>query len=118
MRAAVVLLIPFLACGCAASQPRQWDKPGADREMAQQDLRDCRRAATNAAWRSQHDYNIPRHTLAAGAYSPSGRVDPYYVRRDPDRFTNEARMTSFCMRNKGYELNAIPTDIRPTSPLR
>jgi hypothetical protein len=119
VRAAVVLLISSLVSGCAVTQPRQWDKPGADREMARQDLRDCRRAATNAAWRSQHDYSIPRYTLPTGVYSNNpGRVDPYYVRREPERFTNEARLTSFCMRNRGYELNPVPTDIRPTSPPR
>lgn len=116
MRTAVALLVFLIASGCAA-QSRQWDKPGADRATAQDDLRDCRRAAKNVAWRNQFDYGIPRYTLP-GAYSPSGRVDPYYVRREPDRFGNEARLVSFCMRNKGYELNAVPTDIRPPSPLR
>ena len=116
MRAAVVLSILILASGCAA-QPRQWDKPGVDREMAREDLRECRRAATNAAWRSQYDHNVPRYPRATGVY-PAGRIDSHYARRDPDRFTNEARLASFCMRNKGYELNAMPTDIRPPSPLQ
>lgn len=114
-----MIVLPALLLSACAAQPRQWDKPGADREMARQDLRDCRKASSYESRRLLLDNTASRLTLPTGAYSPAGRVDPYSLRRDSsDRFANEARLTAFCMRNKGYEFNPTPTDIRPTSPLR
>jgi hypothetical protein len=113
-------VIPFLVAlavaGCS-SVPRQWEKPGADRETAKQDLKECRRAAANEAWSGYPDLASVRTPLSSSA-TPYGRSDPYYSRRDRDRTLNESRLTGSCMQNRGYEMNRAPTNIIPTSPLR
>ena len=108
------MLMVLAVGGCAG--PRQWEKPGADREMANQDLRDCRRAAAIEA-RRIYPGNVPmRYPSPISSPHLSGRFDPYYVRRDTnDRVTNEVRLAGSCMRNKGYEFNQLPTEVSPTS---
>lgn len=116
MRGAFFVFIALAVAGCGT--PRQWDKPGVDRQTAKQDLRDCRRAAAGEAWRAYPD-NVPmRYPWPTSSAHQAGRPDPYFARRDSDRSYNEARLSNFCMRNKGYELNPSPTDISPTSPPR
>ena len=85
-------LLALLSLAACAGPPREWAKPDADREAARQDLTLCRRAAAAEALRLQVDYSLPRF----GFY--------YRPRFDNDRAYNEQRLTSFCMRNKGYEL--------------
>jgi hypothetical protein len=116
MRGIVLGLMTLAVAGCAGSL--QWEKAGADRETAKQELRECRRAATTEAWRIS-PANVPtRHRWPVSSGYHSSRPDPYFVRNDNDRLTNERRLTSFCMRNKGYELSPVPTELSPTSPPR
>ena len=112
MRRVLFVLMACAGIGACAG-PRQWEKTGADREMARQDLRDCRRAASNEAWRTSPD-NVPQRYPSPSAHL-RGRADPYFSRRDNDRVANESRLIGFCMRNKGYELNASPTELSPPS---
>ncbi len=104
---ALLALLSLSACG---GLHRQWDKPGADREAVRQDLNGCRRAAATESLRYRAEYSLPR----AGSYY--GRGDFFQSRPDADRFGNEQRLTTFCMRNKGYELSVVPADIRPATP--
>jgi hypothetical protein len=98
--------------GCAGQL--QWEKPGADREAAKQELRDCRRAATAEAWRIS-PRNVPmRYSSLSGARA-TGWTDPYFDRRGSDRMSDEKRITGICMRAKGYDLNPVPTELSPTS---
>jgi hypothetical protein len=97
----------------ACATPAEWEKPGVNQAVTQQDKDECRTAAQREAFRS------------AGAPFPYGR--PYYwgpYRRYPawrgywagywpgavwpwadgDRFFAENRLTASCMRSRGYEL--------------
>jgi hypothetical protein len=56
-----------------------------------------------------------RHHWPLSSAHLSGRPDPYFVRRDNDRVTNEGRLIGSCMHNKGYELNPSPTELSQTS---
>ena len=104
---ALPLLLSLAACG---GLHREWEKPGSERETARLDLNGCRRAAATESLRYRADLSLPR----PGSYY--GRADYYQARFDVDRFGNEQRLTAFCMRNKGYELTVMPTDIRPATP--
>lgn len=111
---ALAALLPLAAC--ASGPPREWEKAGTDREMARQDLGECRRAASAEALRIQYDGFVGFSHFRSPYYGRGG----YFFRQqraDSDRFYNESRLTNFCMHNKGYELNLVQTDGAPvTSP--
>jgi hypothetical protein len=93
------LLLAVAGCGTAA----RWEKAGVSEEVTVTDAVECRRAATQEAF----------------LYNPSGLPPPlwpyrrgywlnWYQMQESERFYAENRLTSFCMRNKGYELVPIP----------
>lgn len=116
MRAIFILPVAILLAACAG--PKQWERPDTDRETAKKDLGDCRRAGRSYAWRAQTDGGriYPRMITPSTAYHYVGRPDLRYPYRDDYSFYNESRMTSLCMRDKGYELNPAPTNIVPARP--
>jgi hypothetical protein len=92
-------ILPFLmltvVAACALPQQR-WEKEGADEALTTNDLGYCRAAARNEAF----------------ATYPYGYGTPFYgFRRWPnwndDRFFAQTRLTSFCMRAKGYQLVTV-----------
>lgn len=113
MRLFLVIALVLSTAACALPA-REWEKPGIGREVVLNDLTECRRAASVEAWRRQLDYGLPRYGLFAPAHY--GRREPFFARQhqELDRFANEGRLASFCMRNKGYELIDSPVEI--TSP--
>jgi hypothetical protein len=103
-------ILPFLmlttVAACAFPQTR-WEKDGVDDQMAMNDLGYCKTAARNEAFVTY----------------PFGFGSPFYgIRREPwvwdnDRFYAESRLTSFCMRSKGYQLVTVqPPQAVQTSP--
>jgi len=93
------LLLTVTACGT----PARWEKPGVSAEMTATDAVECRRAAAQEAF----------------LYNPYGWPPPLWPYRrgswlywhqyqESERFYAENRLTTFCMRNKGYELVPIP----------
>ena len=97
-----LLLIALLSLAGCATAFREWDRPGSDREAAKQDLVECRRAASGLTISSQVDPLplYPRYYGRASFRSGYDTDQGYYVQR----------LTNNCMRNKGYELNAVPAD--------
>jgi hypothetical protein len=102
-------ILPFLlltaVAACALPQTR-WEKDGVDEQLAIADLGYCRTAARNEAF----------------ATAPFGYASPFYgFHRAPgwwawdnDRFYAESRLTSFCMRAKGYQLVTVqPPQTQP-----
>jgi hypothetical protein len=94
-----LMALALAVCGCAGSQ---WVRPDASTEQADKDTVDCQRYAANEA-----------SVRAQGFYGPS-YYGPFYSRRaitrpDPGwdpygyRQLDEARLTDFCMRSKGYQ---------------
>jgi hypothetical protein len=107
MRPALVLLAASgFAAGCT---PVQWVKPDATPAQYQQDYAQCR----NDAWREAYFRSWMYRPLSSFAgLDPLGRHylfwpagpfgDPY-----GDAFIEETRLADFCMRAKGYQLEAI-----------
>jgi hypothetical protein len=100
------LLLCFLACaGCT---PMQWLHEGAapDAAVLDKDSTECRQQAWQEAQYRAFFYpafgpvltrDLAGRRFAGWPYRPYG-----YPFGDP--FLEEARLTQFCMRNKGYEL--------------
>jgi hypothetical protein len=102
--------IASLALALAACAPMQWSKQESSAEQLEQDQRACEeqafREASLRSWRyHQIGPTVFQDSLGRGfAVYPTG---PF-----ADQFGNqlmeETRLTSFCMRNKGYELVPAP----------
>jgi hypothetical protein len=100
-------ILPFLmltaVAACSLPQTR-WEKDGADEKMAMGDLGYCKMAARNEAFTTY----------------PYGFGSPFYGFRrypaswawDNDRYYAENRLTSFCMRAKGYQ----QVTVQPAQP--
>jgi hypothetical protein len=96
------LALVLLIAGCA---PMQWVRQDASHEEVRQDEALCQREAwREASWRAWF-YRPGVATMLDRDGRPFF-VWPYSPFGDPfgDRFMEEARLTSFCMRAKGYEL--------------
>jgi|1185.fasta_scaffold587594_2 hypothetical protein len=113
------LLLPFALFALSACTPMQWMRDGAvpSAELLEQDSSSCRQNA----WREAQ--------YRAWAYRPYGSMVPFaggrrfigwpygpaaYPFGDP--FFEEARLTDFCMRAKGYELVPIEKPEPPQKP--
>jgi hypothetical protein len=107
MRAILVILAGAAAlCACS---PMAWIKDDSTPEQVAGDLARCQQdawqeaRAANWYYRPLSPYFVPpgggRFVVSPGA----PYYDPFY-----DPYMQEARLTQFCMRNKGYELK--PTD--------
>jgi hypothetical protein len=100
-------LIPLaflLAAGCT---PLQWSRPDTSPEQFSQDVAFCQQEAwREAQWHSFLFLN--RYYGGTTIVDSRGRhmFVPYAPFGDPfgDRYYDEARLTHFCMRAKGYDL--------------
>ena len=102
MRAILVILA---AAALAACTPMAWVKEDTTPEQQNQDLANCQRDSWHEArantwyYRPLGPYMTPpiggRFVISPGA----PYYDPFY-----DPYLEEARLTQFCMKNKGYEL--------------
>jgi hypothetical protein len=101
-------LLAVLSLAVAACAPMEWTGNDASPEQRAADLRACRdQAWREASWLWPNQYGgigplvyadpLGRRLLVWPYYSPF--ADPY-----GDRFMEEARLSDFCMRAKGYEL--------------
>jgi hypothetical protein len=109
LRPAVWLAAASLALsGCVAME---WTRSDATPEQLRADMRACR----EQAWRETSWSALGYGTMGPPAVfaDPFGRRYlgwPYYSPFvDPfgDRFMEESRLTNFCMRAKGYELEQV-----------
>ena len=102
-------LIAFLLLGLAGCTPLQWVRQDASPAQLNDDLARCRQDAwREAQWRGF----LYRPFGATTMIDHRGRrfVVPYSPFGDPfgDSFIEESRLTTFCMRAKGYELVPEP----------
>ena len=109
-----ILMLAVSACGT----PMRWDKPGATDHMVQADMTSCRQAAQVEANRTFYPWGWD----GWGWGRHSGLL--WQMRADNDRFLTETRLTSFCMRTKGYDqvpvqpqTQAPPQPASPEPPL-
>lgn len=108
LRAAALLAAALLALtGCAAME---WTRSDATPEQLHADMRACRDQAWREASWGAFGYGMGPPAFFA---DPLGRRYlgwPYFSPfADPfgDRFMEESRLTNFCMRAKGYELEEV-----------
>lgn len=101
----------LLLGGCT---PVQWVREGASPEQLQQDLALCQREAwREAMWNDR--YYRPFGPVFFDSFGRPYYAWPYASYADPfgDRFLEESRLTQFCMRLKGYELQPVPKSPAP-----
>ena len=91
MRRILPFLIALVATACALPESH-WEKEGADLQMTANDLAYCRAAARNEAFAA---YPFPYGSPFYGY--------PRGIHMEDERFFAESRLTTFCMRNKGYQ---------------
>jgi hypothetical protein len=96
------LALALFAAGCA---PMQWVRQDAGPEQVRQDEALCQREAwREASWRAW--FYRPGVATVLDREGRPFFVWPHSPFGDPfgDRFMEESRLASFCMRAKGYEL--------------
>jgi len=106
MRRTFPLLVIVLALG-ACAQTTRWEKPQATEEATATDLQDCRLQAQKEAFRIVGPY--PAGYPFYGPFLYRGWRAEYESRLRQEQYFAEGRLTSFCMRNKGYERVVIET---------
>jgi hypothetical protein len=90
-----LLILAVSACGA----PMRWDKAGATDQMVQTDMSACRRAAQIETSRY-----YPFYPWGWSGWDWGYRSNlMWQMQADNERFYSEHRLTSFCMRTKGYE---------------
>lgn len=94
----------LLALG-ACAQTTRWERGQTNEEVAKADLQDCRVQASQEAARSVGPYPMGYPFYGPFLYR-SWRYE-YEARLRQEQYFAENRLTSFCMRNKGYERVAI-----------
>lgn len=103
-------LVAFLAAGCT---PMQWVKPHATSEQLNQDFAACQQEAWREARVRPWYYRPLGPTIVQDQFGrrffawpgvPFGGPfgDPFH-----DPFMEESRLAHFCMRAKGYALQAV-----------
>jgi hypothetical protein len=108
MRSVLAVAFLVLAAGCT---PMQWIKPDTAAAEGEKDLAACRQEAWRESRLSVPFFPRPLPYIVRDAQgrqflvSPIGFHDPFN-----DQFMEENRLTTFCMRSKGYELKAIEKD--------
>src|SRR5216110_1273389 len=96
-----------LALAATACAPMQWVKPDADPAATQSDAQQCQMQAwQEARWRGIVYQGIHRPMYYRDALGRPYAVSPYQPFYNPfgDPYMEEMRLTSFCMRAKGYQL--------------
>lgn len=103
------MIVAFAALQFAGCAQMAWVRPDATAQQVQQDLAHCDeeawREASYRAWAYQPlTPMVVRDSLGRPYYMPFGPVV-----RTPfdDRFFEEHRLSHFCMRAKGYELQQV-----------
>jgi hypothetical protein len=108
MRSGFLAIIALLLAGCA---PMQWAREGASAEQLQDDQRACEEQAYREASLRFYNY-YPGMGPAIFQDSLGRRLAVYPSGPFADQFGNqlmeETRLTSFCMRAKGYDLVPAP----------
>jgi hypothetical protein len=109
--------IACAALAAAACTPMQWVKPDATPEQLDQDAARCQQEAWREARFRTWLYRPIGPTLVQDAQGRRFYVWPASPLGDPfsDQLMEEARLESFCMRSKGYELVPAET-IQPSAP--
>lgn len=106
MRRIFPVLGIIMALG-ACAQTTRWEKPQATEEATAADLQDCRVQAQKEAFRTVGPY-----PLGYPFYGPTlyrGWRYEYESRLRQEQYFAENWLTSFCMRNKGYERVVVET---------
>lgn len=108
-----VAAIGLLAAGCGP--PMRWDKPGASAEITQLDQLECRRAASDEAFRN-YAFHSGFGIMGPPFWGYRHRPDYFLWRQrlQTDRAFYEMRLASFCMRNKGYTQVPVNEQTAPT----
>lgn len=105
--------VAALLAGCGP--PMAWQKPGTTMAEAQADGRECNLLARNQAFRES--FFGPPYATYPGYYAFGGYpyvpYGPYGYRRGyHDSFMwrgqRESDLQDFCLRSKGYSLQAVP----------
>jgi hypothetical protein len=100
-------LISLALTGCA---PMQWVKADADSAQADADLKNCQdQAWREANWHSLYYFGAVGPMVYNDSLGRRFLVWPYGPFADPfgERFMEESRLSNFCMRAKGYELEPL-----------
>jgi len=114
--AAVLAAFSLAGCGQYA-----WERPDTTDATLQADRQDCRQQAYSEAFRSYAFYGgFP--LMGPGYWGYRYQPDYWYWRQrlESERFFYENRLTSFCMRNKGYTLVKVDDTVQavpPTAPV-
>jgi hypothetical protein len=102
MRKVLPVLLMLGVAACAPTM--RWDKPGVSDEGAVSDLNSCRHAAQVEANRYYPYYPWGFGGGWGWGWGFGRRSSVFWqMRADDERFYAENRLTSFCMRTKGYE---------------
>jgi hypothetical protein len=112
MRRVVPFLLMFAVSACGT--PLRWDKAGATDQLVQADFSACRGAAQIEANRYYYPWGWGNPGWGWGYGRRSGLW--WSMRADNDRFLIESRLTSFCMRTKGYEQVPVQQQPRTQAP--
>ncbi len=109
MRKVLSIVLAFAIPACAP--PMRWARPGTDERTVINDLTTCRRAAQMETMR-----DFPFYYPWVYPFPYSRTI--YWQRAELDRYYAEDRLTSFCMRTKGYELVEVRPEATPAAPPR
>jgi hypothetical protein len=115
-RLAPLALAGALLAGCTQTA---WDRADTEPQAMQADYIQCRQSARQEAY-WQYAYNRGFPMMGPMYWGYRNRPANYVLWRqsiESDRFFYENRMTSFCMRNKGYSLVEIDKDA-PVAPAK
>jgi hypothetical protein len=97
----LALLLGLASCATAS----HWEKPGANEETLRADMIECRRAASQEAFRQQaFDTGFTRLGAPWWGYASRPSYAMWNSRLASDRTYTEQRLVRFCMQIKGYEL--------------
>ena len=106
MRRRILILIACAALAAAACTPMQWVKPQATPQQLDQDAAQCQQEAWREARLRTWLYRPIGPAMLQDAQGRRFLVWPSSPLGDPfsDQLMEEARLASFCMRSKSYEL--------------
>jgi hypothetical protein len=100
------LALPFMIVALAACAPQQWSRQDASTAQAAKDSEECQDMAYRKMQAKPYPYLAVDPLIvqdsfarAQNRYPPGVFVDPY-----GDRFIEEGRLASECMRSRGYAL--------------
>ena len=109
------ILLPVVVLVLSACTPMQWMREGIapDPSVLEKDAATCRQDA----WREAQYRSWAYRSSGPAVFRDGARrfvVWPYGYGPYADPFFEEARLTDFCMRAKGYEL--VPIEKEPKEP--